>query len=164
VKDSFRILTGFLIDFYRRLGLDASYAVDASEYTGQLGTRTSFCFAGRETYDILVNGRKIGGNAQRRLKNIIFQHGSIPIISDVDIGLSYMDGCTPDEDLKVTSLEGCGVRESVERLTGILVESFRSCFSVHLINDILTPVENGLAEQLSESKYMNDRWNIEGLE
>jgi len=29
-----------------------------------LGRKTAFCFSGREKYDILINGKKIGGNAR----------------------------------------------------------------------------------------------------
>jgi lipoate-protein ligase A len=72
IKDSFRVLTGFLLAFYRALGLDAAYAVDAAPEGTRLGERTAFCFAGKESFDILANGRKIGGNAQRRLKGVIF--------------------------------------------------------------------------------------------
>jgi lipoate-protein ligase A len=46
----------------------------------RLGQKTAFCFAGKEEYDLLIKGRKMGGNAQRRFKDVIFQHGSIPII------------------------------------------------------------------------------------
>ena len=48
VKDTFRVLTGFLIDFYRSLGLDARYAVDIAKPGQRFGERTAFCFAGKE--------------------------------------------------------------------------------------------------------------------
>ena len=54
VKDSFRVLTGFLIDFYGMLGLQARYAVDTVPDAERLGERTAFCFAGKETFDILI--------------------------------------------------------------------------------------------------------------
>ena len=92
VKDSFRVLTGFLLAFYRTLGLDAAYAVDAVPEGTRLGERTAFCFAGRESFDILADGRKIGGNAQRRLKGVIFQHGSIPLQNRAVTGLNVHAG------------------------------------------------------------------------
>ncbi|MGB7630634.1 MAG: lipoate--protein ligase family protein, partial [Candidatus Deferrimicrobium sp.] len=80
IKESYRFLTGFLLSFYRELGLPAAYAAEVPEDTSRLGKRTPFCFAGRESYDILIDGRKIGGNAQRRLRRAVFQHGSIPLM------------------------------------------------------------------------------------
>ncbi|MDD2310841.1 MAG: lipoate--protein ligase family protein [Desulfuromonadaceae bacterium] len=90
IKDSFRVLTGFLLAFYRGLGLEPAYAADVVPEGSRLGERTAFCFAGRESFDIIAGGRKIGGNAQRRLKGIIFQHGSIPLRNRAATGLSYM--------------------------------------------------------------------------
>src|SRR6185369_10479554 len=86
VKDSFRVLTGFLLAFYRRLGLDAAYALDVAPAGTCLGERTAFCFAGKESFDILADGCKIGGNAQRRTKRLIFQHGSIPLVNRAHTG------------------------------------------------------------------------------
>lgn len=57
-------------------------------------SKSPFCQVGFEAYDIIVNGRKIGGNAQKRAKNVIFQHGSIPIKSiknDEKYGASLED-------------------------------------------------------------------------
>src|SRR6185369_16173948 len=96
IKDSFRVLTGFLLAFYQALGLDAAYAVDAAPEGTRLGERTAFCFAGRESFDILVAGRKIGGNAQRRVKGVIFQHGSIPLLNRAATGLMYMRDKAPE--------------------------------------------------------------------
>ena len=65
VKESFRMMTAFIIGFYEKLGLAARYAVDHYPPGTRLGDRTPLCFAGRETYDILVDGRKIvNGNVR----------------------------------------------------------------------------------------------------
>src|SRR6266568_7439915 len=90
VKASFRVLTSFLLCFYQKLGLDAAYAVDHMPHGTCLGERADFCFAGKENYDILVNGKKIGGNAQRRMRSVIFQHGSIPLRDSVATGLGFL--------------------------------------------------------------------------
>lgn len=162
VKDSFRVLTGFLIDFYRSLGLDACYAVDTASNPDRLGVRTAFCFAGKETFDIVIDGRKIGGNAQRRLKNTIFQHGSIPIINRAHHGLQYMKDRSPQYVDNTVSLSDCGISEDLTTLKRMLIQAFRRCMDVETSLSCLSPNEKCLSQELSLKKYATDRWNLQG--
>ncbi len=76
VKESYEKITGFLLDFYQALGLDAHWAKDDPSITL---VSDPFCQVGFEPYDIIIQGHKIGGNAQKRTKKAIFQHGSVPL-------------------------------------------------------------------------------------
>lgn len=162
VKDSFRVLTGFLMSCYRRIGLDPVYAVDTPG-SGRLGERTSFCFAGRETFDVLVNGKKLGGNAQRRLKGIIFQHGSIPLQNCAHRGLAYLHDCSPLAGEGACSLSECGIRLSSDELRHHLVAGFEETFKTFLRPEPLSPYESELATALESAKYTRDEWNLEGV-
>lgn len=163
VKDSFRVLTGFLLDFYRRLGLDAVYAQDAAPKGTRLGERTAFCFAGKESFDILANGCKIGGNAQRRLKGLIFQHGSIPLVDRAHTGLSYMREQGAEQAQEATALTECGVVAGTDILRQELMTAFSDSFSIDLCEDQLSAQEQASAEQLGRMKYASDTWNLEGV-
>jgi lipoate-protein ligase A len=163
VKDSFRVLTGFLIGFYRVLGLDAAYAGDVEPDRSDLGARTDFCFAGRETFDIMLNGRKIGGNAQRRLKNVIFQHGSIPIANRALTGLQYMSDRTPSHAGGITSLEECGVTSCLAELTDLLAQTFCLHMGVEARPDGLTQAETACSHEMLECKYGSAEWNLKGV-
>ena len=162
VKDCFRVLTGFLIDFYRTLGLNARYAVDTVSDAERLGVRTAFCFAGKETFDILIDGRKIGGNAQRRHRNIIFQHGSIPLINRAKSGLQYMKDRSPDYAENTVSLSDCGITADLHDLKRILVEAFRRHMGVKTRISCLSQDEQRMSLDLSLNKYASDRWNLQG--
>jgi lipoyl(octanoyl) transferase len=162
VKDSFRLLTGFLIDFYRTLGLNASYAVDTVSDAKRLGVRTAFCFAGKETFDILIDGKKIGGNAQRRSKNIIFQHGSIPVINRAKSGLQYMNDRSPGYAEDTVSLSDCGVSVDYTQLKSMLVAAFRRRMGVETFESCLLPDEQHMSQELLLKKYTSDRWNLQG--
>jgi lipoate-protein ligase A len=162
VKDSFRVLTGFLIEFYRALGLNASYAVDTASRDDILGVRSAFCFAGRESFDIIIDSRKIGGNAQRRHRNVIFQHGSIPIINHSRSGLQYMRDRTPAHAEQSISLTECGITVDYELLTGRLVEAFSLHLNVTTCEGGLTAAEIARAQQLREHKYSLEMWNLKG--
>lgn len=162
VKDSFRVLTGFLIEFYRTLGLNSCYAVDAAPDHSSLGVRTAFCFAGRESFDILINGRKIGGNAQRRHRNVIFQHGSIPIVNRALAGLQYMKERSPAHAENSVSLGDCGVSADVAMLTELLATAMRSHMEVKTCADGLTQVEMERSRELLANKYASTQWNLKG--
>jgi lipoate-protein ligase A len=164
IKDSFRVLTGFLLAFYRGCGLEAAYASDVVPEGTRLGERTPFCFAGKESFDILVNGYKIGGNAQRRLKGIIFQHGSIPLMNRATTGLTYMRERSPELASDTVSLADCGVTARREALLEQLVAAFAAYFNCPLAVAGLSGVEQADMKQLLAERYLVDRWNLEGTE
>ena len=162
IKDSFRVLTGFLLAFYRALGIDAAYATDVVPEGTRLGERTAFCFAGKESFDILANGRKMGGNAQRRLKGVIFQHGSIPLHNRAVTGLSYMREQAPEHAGGTLSLADCGVSADIHGLEKSLAAAFGSYFGVELRSDVLSETERADMERLLVSKYATEQWNLGG--
>lgn len=164
VKDSFRVLTSFLLDFYRALGLQAGYAADLAPAGSRLGQRTPFCFAGRESCDIIVNRRKIGGNAQRRSREVIFQHGSIPLENRVKQGLNYLKIKPQGIDQITTCLADEGIADGYGALQQILVQQFASRLGTELQPAGLTPQEQALSEKLMTEKYRADGWNLEGNE
>lgn len=162
IKDSFRVLTGFLLDFYRHCGIEAGYACDAAPAGTLLGERTHFCFAGRETFDILANGHKIGGNAQRRTKGIIFQHGSIPLVNRAATGVSYLRDKAPEQAADTVSLAECGVTAERSVLSQELLTAFSERFGVLVREDALSEREQALRAELLAGRYASERWNLEG--
>lgn len=161
VKDGFRKLCGFLLGTYQRLGLEAAFAGDLNHAGERLGERTAFCFAGKEEFDVLVNGLKIGGNAQRRLRGAILQHGSIPLESRVQDALRYLRDPAPGAAGAV-SLAELGLRPELAALKGMLVDSFQERLGVRLPAAALTADELASAARLEKTKYRSDEWNLAG--
>ncbi|GFO62772.1 lipoate--protein ligase family protein [Geomonas paludis] len=161
VKDGFRKLCGFLLGTYQRLGLDARFAVDWNPAEERLGERTSFCFAGKEEFDVVVNDRKIGGNAQRRLSGAILQHGSIPLESRVQQGLRYLKEPAPGAARSV-SLSELGHTPEQDELKRLLVDSFQERMGVDLVPEPPTDQEMVTAGKLEEHKYRCPSWTFEG--
>ena len=162
IKDSFRVLTSFLLRFYRQLGLAASFAADAAGEGRTLGGRASFCFAGTESYDILIDGRKIGGNAQRRLKQSIFQHGSVPLRLQLEAGLSCLQVKPERLGEQITCLETLGVGQGAAWLAPQLIDCFQQQLGVTLEPGWLTPDEQRCADALLRDKYSAVSWNLQG--
>jgi lipoyl(octanoyl) transferase len=160
IKESFRHLTAFLLLFYAKLGLDPHYAADYSQGR-RLGERTPFCFAGQESYDILIQEKKIGGNAQKRLKEVIFQHGSIPLLNRAETGGTFMQERPDGIGEQTTSLGQEGVMEDEVTLKSLLKESFQERMGVLLQETTLTMQEKAMSEEL-RGKYRDDGWNLRG--
>jgi lipoate-protein ligase A len=162
IKDSFRVLTGFLLAFYRTLGLDAGYATDVVPKGTRLGERTAYCFAGKESFDILADGRKIGGNAQRRVKGVIFQHGSIPLYNRTQTGLSYMKEKSAEHATDAASLSEYGVATDRGGLLNDITVAFSDYFGVIFAKVPFSAQEYADMNLLLLNKYRSDRWNLEG--
>lgn len=161
VKESFRTLTRFLLDFYRGLGLAPSWAVDGPA-AGPFGGRPPLCFAGREEFDVVVAGRKIGGNAQRRLKGVVFQHGSIPLRPVIARALPLLRRVPPELLSGSASLAELGVQRAGRELRERLAASFAAALGVELAASALTAAETALAADLVRERYGLAAWNRHG--
>ncbi|MDA3909408.1 MAG: lipoate--protein ligase family protein [Sulfurimonas sp.] len=119
VKESYEYLCSFLINFYRKLGLHVEYAKDIIPDSL---SKSFFCQDGFEAYDMIYEGKKLGGNAQRRTKNLIHQHGSIPLRSD-------------KRDFAGHSLEEFDIKLSEVEAKKLLAQSFIETFEAVLITE-----------------------------
>jgi lipoate-protein ligase A len=163
IRESFRVLTSFLIRFYDKLGLDARYAVEHFPAGTKLGERTGFCFAGKESYDIMIDGKKIGGNAQRRLKDVIFQHGSIPVVNHASLGAGFLREPPAGIEESAGALQDFGVGLDHPALKKLLLESFMESHAALLEEGALTEREKAKAASLA-LRHNSKSWVWKGVE
>lgn len=142
IKESYENICSFILDFYKKLGLNAMYAKD--DINVQL-SKSEYCQVGFEAYDILANGTKIGGNAQRRTKKAIFQHGSIPI-------KSVKKSNTFSKEIGAT-LEDLDIHLEYDEAKKILIQSFEDSFNVEIEYSTLTKEEEDKKNLLLKDKY-----------
>ena len=118
--------------------------------------------------DILVDGKKISGNAQTRKANTVLQHGTILLDVDVDTMFSLLK--VPNEKIKdklirdvkqrVTSIEHIvGKKIRFEEVAKALQVGFEEEFHVELIHGILTKKEKTLAAQFEKECFSTTQWN-----
>lgn len=153
VKESYHYVCAFLITLYQKLGYTADFAGE----NGVNVQQSDVCLASNEVYDILIDGKKIGGNAQRHTRHALFQHGSIPLSIDESFFTPFFS-INPGFDNAVT-LERLGTKISYEELAILVQESFSETFGAELINDTLNVSEEQCAMELSEEKYTQASWN-----
>lgn len=156
IKESYNYLCTFLIKFYEKLKLKAEFASDLDLDMQS----SSICLAGHEAYDIIINEKKMGGNAQRYIKNTLLQHGSIPVRFDK----KYFEPLfLKNSGLQnAASLRGLGVTMPYKDLTHLLIESFREIFNVKFSASQLNPLQQEYAQNILHDKYKQEDWNIYG--
>ncbi|MDD5505124.1 MAG: lipoate--protein ligase family protein [Candidatus Omnitrophica bacterium] len=156
-KETYRNLCSFIINAYKDMGLGAQFSLirDNPPKTGWV------CFRERERYDIIINGKKIGGNAQRRKRDIIFQHGSIPIKScrgRFAEFLNIKNNYQGDESYSLS--QALGKQVSYNYLKGFILDAFKKSFNAELIPSKMNPHESCLADSLLRLKYTTKEWNF----
>ncbi|MCG3139150.1 MAG: Octanoyltransferase LipM [Phycisphaerae bacterium] len=102
-----------------------------------------FCFARRHCLDVLIEGQKLVGSAQRRIRQAVLQHGSIMLANRFD-----QHPVTSVQDH--TALRG-------ESLLEPLLEALQRHLSSTLEPDQWRDEELRLTEQLI-AKYTDDTW------
>lgn len=119
--------------------------------------------------DIVVEGKKISGNAQTRGMNVVHQHGTI--LREVNPKVMFSVLKVPSEKLRdkmikaaeerVTSINRFLKRDvRFEKLKKALIRGFEESFSVKLVPGEVTPFEKDTASKLKEEKYSTREWNF----
>ncbi len=74
----YRVLSGVFVRFLAGLG----HTPQVKAYTGRqrADLASAICFATPSAFEILVDGRKLLGSAQRQVAGAFLQHGSLPLL------------------------------------------------------------------------------------
>jgi len=142
---SYRNICKFLMRFYESLGASAEFALQGKNFKERSGAH-QLCSAAYEKYDLVIGGRKIGGNAQKRKRQVIFQHGSIPCRVDWDFARKYLDSLPKDIAAYVTTLsEELKIVPQKDILEQKLITAFSSSFGVNFSEEKESLYETCLA-------------------
>jgi len=126
----------------------SKWDVDASlvAETKKLKKEPFLCFLRRASGDVVLDGNKICGSAQRRIDRSILQHGSILI------GKSPCASQLPGiNDLGRQNL-------SVEALSSELTDELATQFRFTFHDDQMSDQETALAKKIEEEKFANSSW------
>jgi len=148
IMESYWQICGGVIEGLRKIGLDAEFV---------------------PVNDIVVNGKKISGNAQTRKNGIVLQHGTILLDVNPERMFSVLN--VPNEKIKdkmieavenrVTSLKKELGREPEDNsIQRALVSGFKESLGLELTQGELTESERKDADELYETKYLTKKWNF----
>lgn len=141
ISDSYRWICDVIVISINKLGLDAKFS---------------------PLNDIIINGKKISGNAQTRKKGTLLQHGTILLNVDVEKMFSALK--IPSEkisDKMITDVKErvVGLNKTFDEVALALKSGFSEKFGATLIIDKLTKEEEIATTKLVEEKYSTDKWN-----
>jgi lipoate-protein ligase A len=117
---------------FNLLGIPAVLAPDTVKPDGLPEGVDPPCFLSPSRYELMVNGRKIVGSAQRRLRRSFLQHGSMPI--RIDFQALARATRMPDTDLLAKEMAGCAefvpARPTIHEMIGAFIRAFQEQFAV----------------------------------
>ncbi len=172
IGESYAAISRGLVAGLRLLGVEAELAgysrparIRQNKGTSPSGLRPlkSACFLSPSRHEIMVGGKKLLGSAQRRLKGIILQQGSLPL--QMEDGSDYWQlSAAQRANLKsqweqqTAALWNLTGPLSLEIIKQALIKGFEQALPIKLVVDELTTREKQLAKGL-RSKYQSREWN-----
>ncbi|MGC2064339.1 MAG: biotin/lipoate A/B protein ligase family protein [Thermodesulfovibrionales bacterium] len=157
IINSYRNISEAFHQALHRIGLQAD--VRREREKGAVLAGSPLCFQSSSYGEILLNGRKIVGAAQKRWSDGLLQQGSLSYEHNEELMLRI---CRVSRD----DLRRCmtGIREALpeldeDRLKDALTAAFEDRFAVRLAASSPSPAEIQQAEVLLDQKYLRDSWN-----
>jgi len=161
LEGSYRLISSALIKGLELMGLEPVLASS----TSRLYARSDLpCFAYPARNEIEIKGKKIIGSAQKRSGNCFIQHGSIPLVSELELLLAISTGLPPARRDYLTSItDELGRNISYEEAVGYFIEGFRFYFKRDFEPLILTTADLDRIKVLESAKYANPDWTLRKL-
>jgi len=151
--DSYREIAAAFCQSFQDMGLNVDMA--SRETRSAKGSITS-CFASPSAYEIVVNGKKLLGSAQRRTRNRVLQHGSLLIDyrgSDWEAVMKRKAGIDVHRIVDLRSL--LGKTFSLAKVKQALMKAFESRFNINLEPMELTSEEKDMVMKLARERYFD---------
>jgi len=155
LHQSYMLISQVLVQALRSLGVDAVLSKGSG---AELSRSHNPCFSFPTPHEIEAQGKKIVGSAQKRDKEALLQHGSIPLAMDYDL---YAGGANFAAAMLQKSMTTWGdiSLSGPDELKGALVRSFRDFVGSDLAQVAFAPDDLGRLAALRE-KYSSDAWNL----
>ncbi len=156
-NDLYRSVHGCILEALQKFGVEAGLYEKTSldrggitrTETGNSGNRlpkSFLCFQRRTDGDIILDGQKVGGSAQRRAKNAILQHTSLLLRKS-----TVAQELPGIEDLSSIKLDEADLTdELIQRLSQTLLAAFKPAK--------LTFEQIKMAKKITEETFGNLRW------
>jgi lipoate-protein ligase A len=159
--ESYRLISDCLIEGLRRLGIKAEHF--SQRASGDEILR-NICLTNPTKYDVLIDGKKIAGAAQRRKQGVMLHQGYIALDMPADEVTNLVS--TQDDMSQLVTTSSIAInavcQSQLERtkLANAIASGFEAILHIRLISEGLNPMEINMATHLSKTKYGTDKWNF----
>ena len=106
------------------------------------------CFQRRAVGDIICDGAKVGGSAQRRLKNALIQHGSLLLSQSASApelaGLKEKSGVDVDVDLLITAI----------------CKRLGAAMQLQISDRQVSDLELQRSSEIAQEKFASEEWTL----
>ena len=147
IYGNYRRVSEALCLAYNDLGVAAVLAPDTKKTDTSGNGIEPPCFLSPSRYELMVDGRKIVGSAQRRVRHSFLQHGSMPITCNYET-LARATGL-PDCAALMAEMAGVAeflaVRPSIDQFRDAFIGAFQRYFSIEFRARTYPPVDPVLA-------------------
>jgi lipoate-protein ligase A len=132
IYGNYKRVSEALCDGFRTVGVPAILAPDTRKPQPQSNGADPPCFLSPSRYELMVDGRKIVGSAQRRLRRSFLQHGSMPMTCDREKLARAVRMADPSALYREMAglTEFLPERPPIAELTNALVAGFRQRFGI----------------------------------
>lgn len=172
ILNNYQVIARVLQQTMARLGLEVQLASERSRGVVGSGAEKSACFAAPGQFELLYQGHKLAGCAQKRLGECFLQHGSVPLDIDPDLlfqALNTRPGQIPSVGAERLMRHVGWLNRwlpdpvTIEQVETVFIETFAELLQVNFIDDQLTVTEQQRVSELREQRYANPGWNQLGL-
>ncbi|HUK99740.1 MAG TPA: lipoate--protein ligase family protein [Nitrospirota bacterium] len=131
ILGTYKVIATCLIAGLNNLGISAAMVSRGGAHAMLVKQqlKDSACFSSPSWYEIMVNGRKIIGSAQRRLSRAFLQHGSILMDYDHRLAAEVISGeCSADAVTSITRESGISL--PVEEVKRAFIRGFAETLNI----------------------------------
>jgi len=158
---SYRLISECIIEGLQQLGIKAEHY---SERASDDATLRNICLTNPTKYDVLIDGKKVAGAAQRRKQGVMLHQGYIALNMPPDDVTNLVSKQDDLSQLVTTSSIAintiCQSQLEGTKLANAIVSGFEAILNIQLISEELNSMEINVATQLVKTKYETDEWNM----
>jgi lipoyl(octanoyl) transferase len=153
---SYMLISTILVNAFHSIGIDA-YLSQGTARHQELSKSNNPCFSFPTPNELEIAGKKIVGSAQKRDKQALLQHGSIPVSMDYEKYAAGTGSRAAIIKRSMTTLTEVS-NKTKEDLTQALVDSFKDFIRQPLEVFEFDQKDRQQVARIAE-KYHSDEWN-----
>lgn len=166
INQAYFVLAQGILHGYRNLGIEADFSLP--DWKGR--ERTAVCFETPAIYEMIVDGKKLTGNAQTRKNGVLLQHGSIPMSFDITMLFDLFR--FPSEKVRKRQKERfiekavsindiTGEKHNYNSVRKAFLNGFETGLNINTEPFTLSEKQWDYVHYLAQTKYRSKAWNEE---